>query len=119
MISSRGVVTKADYSLAGSAELVLNEKRRLNMPDVELRANFEPKPKKWTPLETKLLLRLWKQYQLGALTAGQLRGQLQSRTMSAINKKLWTILGKQGKGKRENIDQRKFDFYQNKITCKS
>jgi len=50
-------------------------------------------------------------------TAGVLRGHLQSRTMAAISKKYWEIMGSTHI-KRENINQMNFDFLQEKLNAK-
>jgi len=46
--------------------------------------------------------------------AGVLRGNLQSRSMAAISKKYWEIMGSEHK-KKIDINQRLFDFAQDKL----
>lgn len=86
------------------------------MPLVKLQANLQPKAQKWSKVEIACLLKLYPLYKAGnsRITAGVLRGHLGSRTMSAISKKYWTIMGSDHK-KRVNINQRNFDFFQDKI----
>ncbi len=86
---------------------------------VQLKANLQPVPKKWSEVEIRLLLKLYPLYKAGnqRYTAGVLRGHLQSRTMAAISKKYWEIMGSTHI-KRENINQMNFDFLQEKLNAK-
>lgn len=78
---------------------------------VELKANLQPKPTKWTEVEIQFLLKYYPRYKENDLriTTGVLRGHLQNRTMSAISKKYWSIMGCEHKEKIE-LNQLEFSF---------
>ena len=86
------------------------------MTEIKLQANLQPIPKKWAEVEINFLLKFYPLYKNGSLkyNASFLRGNLKSRTMSAISKKYWSICGSIHK-QRTNINQRLFDFAQDKL----
>ena len=84
---------------------------------IQFRAELQPKPKKWERNEIMFLLKYYPMYKSGNLryNAGVIRGHLQNRTMAAISKKYWEIMGSDRKP-RTNVNQFRFDFDQEKIT---
>jgi hypothetical protein len=83
---------------------------------VELRANLQPIPKKWSKTEIVFLLKYYPLYKAGhhRYTASVLRGALQGRTMAAISKKYWSIMGGLH-SKKPNVNQYLFDFACDKL----
>jgi len=78
---------------------------------VEMRANLQPEAQKWSDIEIRFLLRFYPQYKNGDrnMTSSTLRSHLKSRTMSAISKKYWSIMGSDRKEKID-IHQLQFNF---------
>lgn len=83
---------------------------------LDLKANYFQTPKEWTQVEIAFLIKYYPLYKQGSTkwTASTLRGNLQSRTMSAISKKYWSIMGSTITP-NEDINQNKFDFAQEKL----
>lgn len=86
------------------------------MTKVILQANLQPTPKKWSKTEIIFLLKYYPLYKSGnqKYTAGVIRGNLQSRSMAAISKKYWEIMGSEHI-KKIDINQVLFDFAQDKL----
>ncbi len=88
------------------------------MQEIQLRARIQNKSQKWDKVEVDALLKYYPLYKSGnqRYSPGVLRGMLKSRTMSAISKKYWSIMGSEHKQK-DNIQQVKFDFLQEKLNA--
>ena len=86
---------------------------------VKFQATLQPNPHKWENKEIAFLLKYYPLYKAGSqkYTASWLRGQLKSRSMAALSKKYWEIMGSEHKP-RYDTNQFKFDFAQDFIERK-